>query len=440
VEAVYKRYQEILSANPSKYYEDYQKLYKKMEDSPAYYHGRVIPFLYQPLFFSNKELQIFKELTSQLTDILNKVVARYLSDSQFRSYFSFSKELEELILADPGYKCPFPMARFDIFYYGDRNFKFCELNTDGSSGSVKTNILENFFISTEVIDELKKEYQITYAELIDSWIDTLLENYREFNPNHGKPNIAIMDFEGYGMVKEFECFRDAIEERGYQVKIIDPREVEYRDNRLYSGEFRVDLVYRRAVTLDLINHYDEIGDFLAAYLDGNVCLVGGIRSQIIHNKILFAILQDCEKVDFLSREEQEFIQNHIPYTRIFNPSDDDLFSYVKENKDSLVLKPMDLYGADGVAIGSDLSQSKWEERLNKIDKETYLVQEFCLVPEKELTVFDQGELSFESFKYTLGLFLYNQDFKGIYTRAGKENVIASATGCVTLPNLIIESD
>ncbi|OCL26687.1 hypothetical protein U472_11980 [Orenia metallireducens] len=438
MEAVYKRYQEILSADPNKYCEDYQKLYKKMKDSPAYYHGQVIPFLYQPLFFSKKELQIFKELTSQLTDILNKVIARYLSDSKFRSYFGFSKELEKLILADPGYECSFPMARFDIFYYGDKNFKFCELNTDGSSGSVKTNVLEEFFLSTQVIDQLKEEYQIAYSELIESWIDTLLENYRKFNPNHNKPNIAIMDFEGYGMVKEFECFRDAIKERGYQVKIIEPRELEYRDDKLYSSDFRVDLIYRRAVTLDLIDHYDEIEDFIAAYLDGNVCVVGGIRSQVIHNKIIFAILQDFDKVDFLSEDEQDFIKNHIPYTRIFNPADDELFNYVKDNKDSLVLKPMDLYGADGVAIGRDLSQSEWEDRLGKIEGETYLVQEFCLVPEREMAVFDEGKLSFEPFKYTLGLFLYNQNFKGIYTRAGKDNVIASATGCVTLPNLIID--
>ncbi|PRX27969.1 ATP-grasp domain-containing protein [Orenia metallireducens] len=438
MEAIYKRYQEILSANPNKYYEDYQQLYKKMEDSPAYYHGQVIPFLYQPLFFSDEELKIFKELTSQLTDILNKVIAKYLSDGQFRSYFSFSKELEELILADPGYSCPFPMTRFDIFYYGGRNFKFCELNTDGSSGAVKTNTLEKFFLSTKAIDKLKRDYQIAYAELIESWIDNLLENYRQFNPNHDKPNIAIMDFEGYGMVKEFECFRDAIKERGYQVEIIDPRELDYRDNKLYSGDFRVDLIYRRAVTLDLIGHYDEIEDFVAAYLDGNICVVGGLRSQIIHNKIIFALLQDSDKVDFLSKEEQEFIKQHIPYTRIFNPTDDQLFNYVKENRESLVLKPMDLYGADGVAIGRDLSQAEWEARLDKIEGKSYLVQEFCLVPEKELAVFGQGKLSFEPFKYTLGLFLYNQDFKGIYTRAGKDNVIASATGCVTLPNLIID--
>ncbi|WP_018249622.1 glutathionylspermidine synthase family protein [Orenia marismortui] len=438
MEEVFLKYKDILIKDIEKYYKDYQKIYDNLEDSPAYYHGKVIPILYQPLFFDNKEIKIFKELTNKLTVILNKVIDRYLSDSDFRSYFGFSKQLEELILSDPGYSSNFPMARFDIFYFGDQGFQFCELNADGSSGMVKTNTLEKYFLSAKAIEELKENYKISYCELLESWVDTLLDNYQEFNPEDKRPNIAIMDFSGYGMVAEFDYFKALIKNRGYEVEIVDPREVEYRDNKLYYGDFKIDLIYRRAVTMDLMKHYDEIEDLIKAYLDSNVCLVGPIRSQIIHNKIIFSILHDDEKVSFLTDNERSFIKDHIPYTAIVDPKDEDMLKYISNNQENLVLKPMDLYGSEGVSIGRDLSKDEWSLKMNEINGKSYLIQEFCQVPEREMAVFEGNKLEFEDFKYTLGLFIYDQEFQGIYTRAGKDNVIASATGCVTLPNLTIK--
>ncbi len=99
---------------------------------------------------------------------------------------------------------------------------------------------------------------------------------------------------------------------------------------------------------------------------------------------------------------------------------------------------MDLYGAQGVSIGKDFTDKDWGERVDSISGETHLIQEFCSVPEIKMPVFKGNGVEFETYKYTLGLFLYDEEFKGIYTRASKDNVIASVTGCVTLPNFIFE--
>ncbi|WP_027340559.1 glutathionylspermidine synthase family protein [Halonatronum saccharophilum] len=432
----YSHYKEILLENPNRYKEDYERIFKELEDSPAYYGGKVIPFLYRPLFFKEKELETFEEISSKLKVILKKVVHQYLEDKEFRSYFGFSKELEELILVDPGYSGDFPMARFDIFYYGEDDIKFCELNADGSSGMVKTNTLEENFLEAEAVKVLTKSYNVDYKELIDTWVDTLLRKYNEFNSKGDRPNIGIMDFSGYGMVKEFEHFKKVIEERGYRAKIVDPRNLEYKEGALFSGDFRVDLIYRRAVTMDLMEHYDEIGDLLKAYQEGKVCLVGPIRSQIIHNKVLFSILHDEDRISFLNKEEKEFIKKTIPYTRVLDPNNKELLTYAKDNREGLVLKPLDLYGAEGVTIGKDTSNKVWRERIDALEDKTHLIQEFCLVPQLEMPVFEGEKIEFKPYKYTLGLFLYDEQIKGIYTRASKENVIASVTGCVTLANFV----
>ncbi|AGB41336.1 hypothetical protein Halha_1391 [Halobacteroides halobius DSM 5150] len=430
------KYQEILKKGDD-YYQDYQRLYKQLEDSYAYYNGRVIPFLYNPLFFNSTELDNFSHLVDKLNNILNKVVDEYLTSEEFRSYFDFSKKLEELILVDPGYECNLPMERCDIFYYGKDKIKFCELNADGSSGMVKTNTLEQYFLESKAVNDLKEDYDLMYCDLLDSWIDTLLGNYNQFSVTKKDPNVAIMDFNSYGMESEFKFFKEKLEEEGLEAKIVDPRDLTYDKGDLYIDDFKIDLIYRRAVTTDLMDHYEEIGDFIAAYKNQDVCVVGPIRSQVIHNKIIFAILHDQDKVSFLTKEEQEFIEKYIPYTVVVDPADEEQIEYIKQTKDQLVLKPKDSYGSEGVTIGQDVAPKEWQNKLSNLEAEKYLAQEFCLVPEIKLATFTNQELNFESYKHTLGLFCYNQDLQGIYTRAGKENVIASATGCVTQPNFIV---
>ncbi|SJZ37911.1 glutathionylspermidine synthase family protein [Selenihalanaerobacter shriftii] len=439
LEQVNAEYQQLLAREPEKYNQDFKRVCKELGEEEIYYNGEVIPILYQPLFFGQKAIDNFNKLVNGLGSILKKVIDRYLIDEDFRSYFGFSQKLEELILMDPGYNNPVPMGRFDIFYYGQGNFKFCELNADGSSGMVKTNTLEEIFLQSAGIQDLtqKHGYDFSYHELLQSWIDTMLNNYEKFDSDIVKPNIAIMDFNNLGMVSEFEYFKELLTEQGYEVVIVDPRELEYNEDKLYYQETRIDLIYRRAVTTDIMKRYSEVKDLLKAYQDQAVCIVGSFRSQIIHNKIIFAILHDEEKTNFLNENDREFINKYIPKTDIISSNKEKL-EHIRRNREGLVLKPLDFYGATGVHIGCDLTQDEWGERLNGIKPGEYLVQEFCRIPEEDMVVFDNNQLKIESFKYTLGLFAYDLSFAGIYTRAGKENLIASSTGCVTLPNLILD--
>ncbi|MCK8823734.1 glutathionylspermidine synthase family protein [Fuchsiella alkaliacetigena] len=432
-----QQYQRLLATKPSLYAEDLTKIYQDLEEQEIYYQGQVIPILYQPFFFSSAEIKQFTELGSRLSSILVKVIERYLEKPEFRSYFAFSPQLEELILVDPGYSALAPMLRADIFYYGLDDFKLCELNTDGSSGMVKSNVLEKLFLQSAAVEDLNEEfgYSFAYNELIQSWIDTLLKAYSEFDPHNTQPNIAIMDFDNLGMVSEFKYFQQALREAGYQSVIVDPRELEYRNDALYYQDLKIDLIYRRAVTPDLMERYSELDDLLAAYRQQAVCLVGSFRSHIIHNKVLFALLHDRQKTDFLSAADREFIEQHVPKTELL--SDKRVTrKQLLNRQEELVLKPLDLYGAEGVYIGADLRKAEWRKIIDEIDFDDYLVQEFCPLPELELAVLDGKSLELQSYKYILGLFIYDFSFQGIYTRAGQQNVIASSTGCVTLPNLI----
>ncbi|MFW6022443.1 MAG: hypothetical protein ACOCQW_02865 [Halanaerobiaceae bacterium] len=440
---IYCEYKEIINNYPEKFYIDYIKAKEKVDNSTAIYKGESVDFLYQSLFFSEKEYFQLKILLDNLSLILNKIIEEYKKNSEFRSYFPFSNLMEELILVDPGYGVNFPMGRFDIFYSVDGNHKFCELNADGASAMNEVRVIQKVMSESLLMEFLKRKYSFRDFELFYSWIDTIINNYKRFNNGiDDKPNIAIVDFTGEGTIYEFKEFQKRFIERGYKTIICDPGELIYKSGKLLYNDMEIGLVYRRATTSRLVEEADKIPDFLEAYRNGAVCVVGGMVSQLIHNKVLFAIMHDKDKVNFLEQWELEFIKKHIPYTGIMDFKDKELIMTIIENKDKWILKPFDRYAAKGVYVGRDFNKSEWEKLIYSLENQDYIVQEYITVPEYDMLNINKQEESiyWENFGYLLGLYTYNSQLAGLYTRAGRRKIIGAAAESFTVPNYIYRED
>ncbi len=434
---IFKEFKNIINENKKTYYRDYQNIKNKVNNSSAIYHGEPIDFLYQPMFYKKEDINEFKNICDKLIEIFNKVIKKYKTDAEFRSYFRFPEVMEELILADPGYNYYFPVARFDLFY-NQNSIKFCEINTDGTSAMNEARVLQNIFSESQIIRNMEQEYNFDTFELFYSWIDKIIANYRQFTQNKEvKPGVAIVDFRGEGTESEFKQFKKKFIEKGYQTVICDPRELSYRNSTLYYGDFPVDLVYRRATTARMVEEADNIQDFIRAYKNKDVCVVGGFTSQVIHNKIIFAILHDRKKVSFLEDEEYEFIQQYIPETYYLNGSNQKLLTKIISNKDNYILKPCDWFACHGVYTGRDYTRNKWKQIIAESLEENYIVQEYCQVPQKEMLTISEGDMYFEKYNYIIGVFLYNEELNGIYTRAGRKNIIGTLVESFTLPNFLV---
>ena len=72
--------------------------------------------------------------------------------------------------------------------------------------------------------------------------------------------------------------------------IADPREVEYRDGRLYAGGVRVDLIYKRVLIGELVERVRARHAGRPAVRDGAVCMVNPFRCKILHKKASLAVL------------------------------------------------------------------------------------------------------------------------------------------------------
>lgn len=433
---IINEYIEMIKKDPDTYYEDYQVAQEMVKNSTAYYKGKPVPFTYQPFFIDPIDKENFEKILTRILSISKKVIREYIENPEYRKLFGFPDFIEDMILLENPYGMEVPMGRFDVFYNDIDDFKFCEINTDGSSAMNEDMVIANILLQTKGLKKFSEKYNLTRFELFDSWVDKSLEIFRKFDPSNPTPNVAIMDIMESASKTEFKEFKKAYERQGLNCEIVDARDLEYRDGKLYDGDYKIDLIYRRLVTFELIEHKEEVQDFIDAYMDKAVCTIGTIQSQVIHNKIYFKILHDKETWKFLDREDIEFIKNHIPLTGDFG-GDREIFEEVKNNKDKYIIKPMDKNASTGVYTGLDLSQEEWEERLER-DFDNYTIyQEFIEGYTTPFVVFDEeGNVEVKDLRNNIGMFSYGEKLQGFYVRMGRDNIIDGMTDYFTAPTIL----
>lgn len=437
IKDINREYIDMVMGKQEDYHEDYWETVEKVKNSKAQYKGKPVPFLYHPFFVNDKIIKDFTKISETMASIGDKITNEYIRNGEFRKKFAFPRLIEDLIQIDNGYDINIPIGRYDIFYESYDNFKFCELNTDGSSAMNEDNTIGKILLETKALKEFGQNHSLNYFELIDAWVDESISIYSKYDTSNKSPNVAIVDFIESGTSAEFEVFKDAYTRKGYNCIIADPRELEYRDGKLYFGDYRIDLVYRRIVTFELNDKAEEIPEFIKAYRNRAFCCIGSIRSQVIHNKIFFKILHDEDTLDLLSQEEREFVKAHIPYTGIF-AGDEETYNMVLNNKDNYIMKPMDLNASQGVYVGRDLSQDEWEARLKKDFGRDYLFQEFVNNFSREYLIYKDGKFTVEDFNSVIGIFVYREKFAGIYTRIGQKNIISGVTDYYAAPSILVD--
>ena len=188
-----------------------------------------------------------------------------------------------------------------------------------------------------------RKFTLEPFELFDTFVDTFMALYDTYDRKRENPSVAIVDFLENATLRDFEEFARRFQKKGINCEICDIRELDYRDGVLYSPQGnRVDAVYRRAVTADIMDHYDEVSDFLDAARDNAVFFAGSFKTQIIHTKWLFYVLHHKICEGFLDEEELAFVKKHVPMTLEFS---DEYISLdeVRKNREEYMIKPMDAY-------------------------------------------------------------------------------------------------
>ncbi len=439
IKELVQEYREIVEKDLAGHGVSAKEISNYIQNSTAKYHGRCVRTLYIPKLFTLDEVALFEKLIDTLYGIFHKVMNKYSQDAEYRKLFGFDERLEKLILRETTYDCPLPIARIDIFLDEETgDFHFCEFNTDGSSAMNEDRELNNAIRLTEAYKEFAGRHELKTFELFDSWVEEFMNIYGTFKHKKNNPHVAIIDFMESATNEEFKIFAKSFEKKGISVEICEIRDLTYENGELKSPTgHTIDAIYRRAVTSDIMKHYDEVQPFINAVEDENVCLIGDFRTQIVHNKVLYKILHDERTKAFLTEEENAYVKAHVPYTVSLA---DDRFDYedVINHKNNWIIKPEDSYGSKGVHAGVECNDEEWKAFVDECVNTDYILQQFCVPYESmNIDLVKDVDAHFRPYSNLTGLFVYNGKFKGCYSRISQSEIISTQYSEMALPTIVV---
>ncbi len=426
MQRIRQEYEEEIKRDPEQAAADGTAIKKYLDDSAVAYNGLVPYTLHIPKIYTRKEIDYFQWIVATTYRIVTKAIKEYLENPEYRKEFPFSKELEGLIRIPNLYDSLLPMARFDIFFREDNwDFTFCEINTDGTSAMLEDYVLNQSLALNHVHQKLLEKYPMKSFELFDRWVEKMLALYETYEKKVKHPYIVIADYMQHCNIHEFQEFADSIQKAGCEAEICNILDMTYRDGVLYSAKGHpIDLIYRRAVTCDIMSHYEESQAFLQAVRDQNVCVMGAFCTQIPHHKWLFKVLREECSRQFLTDEEWKFVQEHFPYTNVLHEKYAEISQLLRE-KDRFIIKPMDSYASRGVFAGVDFTDQEWEKIVRENWNRDYIYQEYCAPYRSGNICYRDKDPRFLPYTNMAGLYVYGGELAGIYSRLSTGGIISS---------------
>jgi glutathionylspermidine synthase len=252
-----------------------------------------------------------------LLPAFERAYERAMEDAAFRAQFRLLDWEETLLEHDPGFRDPSPVSRLDAFFTHERGgLRFTEYNAETPAAAAYNDVLAEVTYGLPDHAAVPAQYEVRPQPARHLVMHALLDAYRSWSGTRAKPRIAILDWREVPTYSEFVITQQYLESQGLECVIADPREVEYRDGRLYAGDMPVDLIYKRVLITELVERGGLDHPVVRAVRDGAVCMVNPFRCKILHKKASLAVLSDERNARHVHGGRAGGDRAHIPWTRV----------------------------------------------------------------------------------------------------------------------------
>jgi len=408
---------------------------------------RLSPYL-RPHFVTETDFTRITNVCETVWSAIQKVKDAAIEDDTILQDLGITDTERDLISIDPGYAAVSPTARLDSFLT-EKAYSFVELNGESPAGIAYVDAAYDIFSQLPVMKRFAESYNVRPLYGSRFMLDVLLDSYEEYlgRKPDTVPQIAIVDLKGMPTQKEFELFKEFFDREGYPTVICSPDELSFENGRLRTGDFQIDIVYKRLLVNEYLPIISQYPALLNAYRAGAICMVNSFRSKLIHKKALFAVLTDQRRAGLFTGAEQQAIRSHVPWTRLVRDEKTDYFGeeiellkFINDNRNKLVLKPNDDYGGHGITIGWNTDEIGWEEALRgALANGDYLVQERVPTARETFPALqDDGTVQFAEQLVDLDPLLFNGRVKSAFTRLSFTELANVSSGGGMVPTFIIE--
>lgn len=407
----------------------------EVQRSSGILHGDrpICPFL-RPFFLAESTYSSIRNAAALVYAAFGALTKAALEDDAILAELGVSEKEAKWARLDPRYLDVSINSRLDTFLSKD-GFAFLEYNGENPAGIGDQASLEQLFQHIPKVRRFLTDTRHYFPQPQIKLLEALDQAYRDFGGIKVQPNIGIVDWAGVSTGAEFEILKDHFESQGYPTKICDPSDLDYFDGSLVSGDFEIDIFFKRVIIHEFLERFDEKHPVFQAISDGNVCMANSFRSKIPHKKAGFAILTDERYHDLFNAEQLYAIATHIPWTRnvrqgqtTYHGEKIDLIDLIRTERHRFVLKPNDDYGGKGISFGWESSISEWDDAIESALAAHYVVQERVPVEKVNIPVYFDGEARMESLTVDFDPFLFRGVVEGGMVRLAAGSLVNISSG------------
>ena len=384
-------------------------LRERMEAEQLSAGGRLLcPFL-RPHFVTRRQFDTLVKTAEVLISAVGRMQQMVLANPALLARLELLPAEKMLASIDPGYKAFEVTCRLDS-HLANGSLHLIHYNADSPTGVAWADGLSEIFYNSPPVKEFRKRYPLSKVSGKKHLLAALLGAYKQFRGVPKKPKIAIVEFRTAfsNTPSEFELFRDFFREEGYEVELVSPDQLEFRNGVLRKGSFEINLLYRRISVQEFLQRFDLSHPMVQAYRARAVCMVNSFRSELAHKKAFFGLLTDESLTQKFPAAERRAIAEHVPWTRLVSASKTtykgktvDLKEFILKNREKLVLKPNDDYSGMGTFFGWEMDDAGWERALRQATRSPYVVQEKVEPVRSVFPLENYGQLEFREMRVDL---------------------------------------
>jgi len=426
-------YHQLLSADTGLSSGVFDQLRATMRSKLLVYGERPIGVALRPHLLERKQFELLTRRAELVASALEKVAAAAVESPALMDELGLTALEAKLALIDPGFSYSAITSRMDGFVHGNQ-IKFVEYNAENPSSLSDQEGLNRLLFALQEMSTFAQRYRLRQFSPVEKLLETLLATYREWGGTD-IPRIAIIDWHDVPTANEFVLLRDHFIMHGIDTIICSPHALEYAGGKLRCGDFPIDLVYKRIIIHELLEHYDERHPLVQAYVHCDVCLVNPFRCKIMHKKASFELLTDEARQNWFTPEERKAIHHSVPWTRrlcdrctTYHQDKVELLDFVRQNRARLVIKPNDDYGGRGVHLGFRLSESEWEQAIDSSLEEDCVVQEAVDLRAEEFPIFSEKQWKLQPMFVDTNPFLFRGKVCGAMVRLSSSPVVNVTSG------------
>lgn len=427
--------------------ESQEQLENQLRRHGLFFGTRPLCTVLRPRFLTYPQYRFLQTSIRPLLSAFDKAYRVALAEKSVRDQFGLFEWEEELLQYDPGYPYPTPVSRLDAFYVTDSDaLCFTEYNAEVPAASAYNDVLSELFYGLPIMREFMHHYELRSLPTRYRVMHALLDAHRQWAGRRAEPRVAILDWDDVPTYSEFRLFLDYFRSQGLECIITTPQEIEYRDGKLYAGDFHITLIYKRILITELVEQGGIDHPVVQAVRDGAVCMVNPFHCKLLYKKASLAVLSDEQNASLFTPAERDAINTHIPWTRRvaeryteYDGNRVDLIPFILENKNRLVLKPNDDYGGHGIVLGWLVDDATWENAIQAGLDSVHVIQERVTIPSEPYPSVVNGELRIQDRLLDTAPFIfYGEYVDGCLTRLATDPLLnVTAGGGSSVPTFVV---